>query len=178
MLSRGARITLILPLVTVLSATTVWAGTVEDLANRGWILQSFGPTEKQSPLIPDTRITLWFNDEEEQPQGQSGRTLRGSGGCNSYIGSYKADEDGTLSVKILGWTDMACFEPPGVLEQEAEYLTTLDNVSGYEIEQGHESHLRLFYDYHRSLLSFVDVVSAIEPSKKLTTTWASLRKGK
>jgi heat shock protein HslJ len=52
-------------------------------------------------------------------------TLEGSGGCNTYGGSYKASGGG-LTLSDLYWTEMACMEPEGIMEQEQDYFRALD----------------------------------------------------
>ena len=86
----------IVALIVSLLATSAWAGTVEELANKKWKLQSFGPIGKETPLIPGTKITLEF-----ELHGQFGFIAKGFGGCNSYGGFCEEREDGTLSVRDI-----------------------------------------------------------------------------
>ena len=74
-------------------------------------------------LVEGTQITLSFSDG----------TLEGSAGCNTYGGSYAATE-GSLSLSDLYWTEMACLEPEGILDQELAYLNTLNTVASYRAD--------------------------------------------
>ena len=73
-------------------------------------------------LIDGTQITLRFGDG----------SLEGSGGCNTYGGSYTASGD-SLRLSDLYWTEMACMEPEGVMDQELAYLNTLNTVALYRV---------------------------------------------
>ena len=60
-------------------------------------------------------------------------TVKGSAGCNSYFSSYEL-EDSQLSIPgPIGATEMYCAEPEGVMDQEQEYLATLQLAGSYEI---------------------------------------------
>lgn len=74
------------------------------------------------PLIPNSRVTLSFNDEN----------AGGFGGCNEYGGSYSAREDGRFSMNEFAITEALCGEPEGVNEQEQAYITALAQVDRYE----------------------------------------------
>lgn len=96
-----------------------------SLDGTAWTLESFVEGETATSLIAGTTITLQFSD------GQ----VTGSAGCNSYGGSYMV-EDGEIAISELFWTEMACLDPEGVMEQEQRYLDILTNVSTYEREAG------------------------------------------
>ena len=59
----------------------------------------------------------------------------GSGGCNSYQGSYTMDGDsltfGPLAAKV-----MECGEPEGIMEVEAVVVGSLQSAAGYRIDGG------------------------------------------
>ena len=76
-------------------------------------------------LIEGTQITLSFNET----------SIGGSAGCNTYGGSYDAGED-SLRLSDLYWTEMACMEPEGVMDQELAYLNTLNTVATYRVDAG------------------------------------------
>ena len=86
-----------------------------------WVLT----TLNGDALIEGTQITLRFGDG----------SLEGSGGCNTYGGSYTANEE-SLSLSDLYWTEMACLEPEGVLDQELAYLNTLNTAASYRLDAG------------------------------------------
>ncbi len=72
-------------------------------------------------LATGTSITLNF--------GEDG-TVSGNAGCNTYSGTYEA-ADGKIKVSPLASTRMACAEQ-GVMEQETQFLTALQNAATYE----------------------------------------------
>ena len=74
--------------------------------------------------VENTQITLNFNEE----------ALGGNAGCNSYGGSYIAGPGGELGIGEVFRTLMACLEPDGVMEQEDEYLSTLERAGSYIID--------------------------------------------
>lgn len=91
----------------------------DPLDGSTWELQ----TIQDSPPLSGSKITLSFDN------GQ----LQGSAGCNQYGGDYQVDED---SIAMIGlyMTEMACLTPPGILEQEGNYLRLLGQVQGYQIQ--------------------------------------------
>jgi heat shock protein HslJ len=91
------------------------------LSGTEWVLTSLnGDTP-----IEGTQITLSFGEG----------SLEGSGGCNTYGGSYTASED-SLHLSDLYWTEMDCLEPEGVLDQEMAYLNALNAVASYRVDAG------------------------------------------
>lgn len=96
-----------------------------SLEGTPWTLESFIEGETVSSLIAGTTITL---------QLEAGR-MTGSAGCNNYGGSYTL-EGGELTVNELVWTEMACMDPEGVMEQEQRYLSILNNATRLELEGG------------------------------------------
>jgi len=59
--------------------------------------------------------------------------LSGNAGCNTYNGAYKVNGD-QITIGPLVSTMMACNEPAGVMEQEAQYLAALQSAATYQIE--------------------------------------------
>ncbi len=116
--------------------------TIPGLLLQIWTLESFGKIGQEQPLIPDTEITIQFDEEKK---------VGGSSGCNQYFGSYETKEDGTLTFGALAMTEMACLSPEGVMDQEQQYLEALSEVSTYDVEQ---KRLRLFYDEGQSVLDY------------------------
>lgn len=74
-------------------------------------------------LINGTAITMNF--------GADG-TVSGSAGCNNYNGGYEST-DKTLKVGPLASTRMFCESPAGVMEQEQQFMTALQNAATFEI---------------------------------------------
>ena len=60
--------------------------------------------------------------------------MSGSGGCNTYSGSYTISGQ-AMAIGPLGTTGLACAQP--VMDQETQYLATLQGAVDYEI-QGNE----------------------------------------
>ncbi|MBN2556225.1 MAG: META domain-containing protein [Anaerolineales bacterium] len=86
-----------------------------------WTLFAY---RKTSP-IEGTTITARFENGE----------VSGSGGCNSYFGSYVLDGV-QLTIEGLAWTEMACLNPEGVMEQEQMVLGYLSNAESFELDNG------------------------------------------
>jgi heat shock protein HslJ len=60
-------------------------------------------------------------------------TLGGNSGCNTYSGGYKVNGD-QITIGPLASTMMACSDPAGVMDQEAQYLAALQSAATYQIE--------------------------------------------
>ncbi len=75
-------------------------------------------------VIIDTRITANFGADNQ---------VTGSGSCNDYFGSYQVSGN-NISVGPLSSAQMACGEPAGVMEQEAEYLTALQSANTFRLD--------------------------------------------
>ena len=95
-----------------------------SLTSTNWLLTSYnnGKGGMQSVII-DTEITANFSEDG---------TMSGSAGCNQYNASYEATED-TISIGVAASTEMACMEPEGIMEQETQYLKSLQNAAVYNI---------------------------------------------
>ena len=74
--------------------------------------------------ITGTEITAIFDDAG---------ILTGSAGCNGYSASYEMDGD-QFTIGPSASTRMFCAEPEGIMEQENQYLTALENAAVYMIE--------------------------------------------
>jgi heat shock protein HslJ len=93
----------------------------DSLDGTAWELESLAG----SNLLPGTRITIEFAADQ----------VSGSAGCNTYGGTFRASE-GNLTLVDLYATEMGCLEPPGILDQEATYLTELRSAARYQIDGG------------------------------------------
>ena len=76
-----------------------------------------------SSLVIGTAITALFGDDG---------TLSGNAGCNNYMAPYEVDGS-RLTIGAAATTRIACQDPEGIMEQEAEYLAALQLVTHYEI---------------------------------------------
>jgi heat shock protein HslJ len=92
-----------------------------DIENTNWLVS----TLDQESLIEGTTITAQF----------TGTEIVGDAGCNSYTASYQA-EGNNFTVGEVIQTEIACMEPPGVMEQEQRYLQILREVSSYQRTDG------------------------------------------
>jgi heat shock protein HslJ len=111
-------------------------GGETGLENMQWTLVAFGET----PVIPGPEpITLLL------AAGQAG----GSGGCNSYGGSYKV-EGQSISFGEITHTERACTDA-GVTEQEGQYFQALETAGEYFVEG---DQLRVTYDNGQGVLIF------------------------
>jgi heat shock protein HslJ len=108
------------------------AGANADLEGTEWTLAAIveeaevegmdTPLPRLAEPLPGTQITAVF---------ESG-TASGSAGCNTYTATYAAT-DSTLTVGEIAFTDMACLDPAGVMEQEQRYLDLLRNADTYRL---------------------------------------------
>jgi heat shock protein HslJ len=119
-----APIVLLMALTFVLSACSSYGAN--DLSGTAWELA----TLSGSDLRQGTAITLEFTDEE----------VSGLAGCNHYGGSYQVSGN-SLTISNVFVTEMACPEPPGVLEQEGDYLAAL-NVAASYLLKGNQLEIR------------------------------------
>ncbi len=94
---------------------------IEDIT---WILESYGDRGSLKPLVDDTEITAEFKSTNS--------TVVGSGGCNSYFAGYEIDNDRLTVIPPIGATEMACFPPP-IMDQEQEYFTLLETTETFLI---------------------------------------------
>ena len=95
------------------------AGEQVPLEGTRWTLRSMNGHSLQ----PGTVITLRFDAER----------MYGRGGCNNYGGEYSLGPGDRFTPGEGGWTEMACLEPAGVMEQEAEYTDSLWKVNAYRV---------------------------------------------
>lgn len=131
--------------------------SVSELINKPWKLQSFGVIGEEKSLIPDTEITIRFNED---------KGYKGSAGCNEYSGTYEVLANDILSISLTGFTEMACVTPSGIMEQEEEYLEALENVYSFEINQ---DNLKLFYDDDKQKV--INFMMDDNYASKLKRTW-------
>jgi len=97
------------------------------LEDATWILESYGEQGNLLTMLEGTEITATFDSAEKQ--------VNGSAGCNSYFGDYQLS-DNELTFTIIGHTEMYCMEPEGVMEQETQYLKTLNSAESYQVKDG------------------------------------------
>ncbi len=100
-------------------AQLVFRPTTElPLVGVAWQLAWYG--EGTSPL-DGTEISLAFRTDG---------TLGGVAGCNNYSADYQIDGN-QLVIGTIAYTEMACPEPDGVMAQEQEYLTVIQQTEAF-----------------------------------------------
>jgi heat shock protein HslJ len=60
--------------------------------------------------------------------------LTGTAGCNLYRTGFKVDGN-NITIKPAATTRMACPEPEGIMDQEAEFLKALESAATYKIDR-------------------------------------------
>ena len=93
------------------------------LAATAWDLDYFGPPEEPLPILPDTRATVVYFWER----------YTGFDGCNWFLGVYSATAEGELRMQTPASTRNLC-GPEELHEQSAMYVSSLLNVTAYELE--------------------------------------------
>jgi heat shock protein HslJ len=90
------------------------------LAGTAWQVTAYNNGQQAVVSVrAGSTITMAF-----MPEGR----ISGSGGCNSYSGSYTANA-GQLKVGPVATTRRACADPEGVMAQEAAFLRALETVT-------------------------------------------------
>ena len=107
---------------TAVSPTTEARPESSGLLGTSWVLESFGPSDNPTAVLPNTEITLTFD----------GAQINGNAGCNSYFADATFGEDGSLEFGMMGSTLMACLDND-VMQQESDYWSALAQVSSYSL---------------------------------------------
>jgi heat shock protein HslJ len=107
-------------------------GANADLEGTAWTLAAIveeaevegmdTPLPRPAEPLPRTQITATFENG----------TASGSAGCNAYTATY-AVAGPALTVDTLAFTEMACLDPAGVMEQEQRYLDLFKKVATYRL---------------------------------------------
>ena len=93
------------------------------LERNKWSLNSYGEQNNPAQILEGTEITATF----DKGKGE----VSGSSGCNTYFASYEVNGN-RLSIFNLAWTERACLSPEGVMEQEQEFLSLLDDAESFQ----------------------------------------------
>ena len=102
------------------ASCSILPGTGSDqLTGTTWKLISF---DGNIPLA-GRNMTASFDAKE----------IQGSASCNTYFGTYRLKAD-QISIGELGWTEMACMDPEGIMEQEQVIMKLLSESSSYSIQ--------------------------------------------
>lgn len=89
-----------------------------------WVLDSLGAPQGLSPADPSVTTNITFGDGEVQ----------GSGGVNSFSGTYEAADGGDLTFGALQSTEMA--GSPQAMEQEGAFFSALQETRHFELNGG------------------------------------------
>jgi len=121
-----------------------------ELLDVSWLLQSYGETGDERPVIGETAPTLLFS---------ANRQVNGTTGCNSFSTTYETDGGSTLSFNAIAMTRMAC--PDDITDQEYALANAYASIEAFE-SNGEE--LMLFYRGGEAVLLFFADESVDEPS--------------
>jgi len=110
----------------------------QGLIGINWLLSTMtqGRAAPQ-PILEGSTISIFFD-----PSG----AFNGLAGCNNYAGTYAFDEKGALSLTLGQVTQMICDDPPGIMEQEQQYLQILSQIQNQPYEIGDDGSLNLYAD--------------------------------
>ena len=75
------------------------------------------------PVLPGTTVSAEFGDEG---------LLTGSAGCNGYSASYDVASN-LINFGAIVMTEIYCMEPEGLMDQETQYLSNLEQSTAYAI---------------------------------------------
>ena len=90
-----------------------------SLRGTAWSLVSYNGES----LISGSSMTASFEGGE----------VTGSASCNHYFGSYKT-KGNQIQIEGLGWTEMACMDPEGIMQQEQQLMSLFSQVAIYSIQ--------------------------------------------
>ena len=97
-----------------------------SLTGTPWVVSRYNNGRGgMTSVIIGTEITANFTEDG---------VISGSAGCNSYNAPFEAEED-MISIGLVAVTQKLCSEPEGMMEQEAEYLSALQNAAVYTISE-------------------------------------------
>ncbi|MBA7636741.1 hypothetical protein ES703_44369 [subsurface metagenome] len=126
-----------------------------ELDGSQWALRSLDGEE----LVAGSHISIYFRDG----------SFWGNGGCNIYGGDYATEDPDSLTISGVGYTDVGCLSPPGVMEQEAAYFDALGEVAFCSVADGR---LEISDSDHQKRLVFDRKPEyAMEPADLVGTSW-------
>jgi heat shock protein HslJ/uncharacterized protein YraI len=113
-------------------------------------------------------VSLIIGSEITADFGSDAR-VSGNAGCNEYFAGFSAS-DGSITIDAPGTTFRFCDEPPGVMEQEAEYLAALTSATTYSI-QGNLLQMRTADDQLAVVMTRRLIVDLPAPPAEPATPW-------
>ena len=102
------------------SASKLKAADIEG----DWVLESFGGVSALTPVDPTVTTTLTLKSGEAS----------GNGGVNSFSGTYKAKNGGSLTFGDIAATEMA--GPQAAMDQESRFFEALKNTRHFDMNEG------------------------------------------
>lgn len=96
-----------------------------ELSGSSWLLTATSGQDHQTLVLPDSGITLSFDDESR---------ISGNGGCNGYGGVYALEGDDEIALTEIISTLRACADNQ-LTTQESIYLSALSGVTHYELSE-------------------------------------------
>jgi heat shock protein HslJ len=112
-----------LTVFSVLSGCSGSSANVDSATLDGaWVLESLGGVSDLTPADPSVTSTLTLEDGKAS----------GTGGVNTFRGTYESPADGELSFSPLASTRMA--GPEAAMLQEAAFLEALEETARFEID--------------------------------------------
>ena len=137
--------------------------SVASLVDTPWLLVVYGEKGQNGTVVQEgTVVTAVFNADG---------TVGGSGGCNSYSGTYQAADDGSLTVGPLAVTRAFCEDSDA---QEQTYLAALQTATNFLVNE--EGRLELAYPSGSEAFSNA-LVYAVGETTLENTQWVLLSYG-
>jgi heat shock protein HslJ len=94
------------------------------LPGSSWTLAEYAGSQGDViPVLPETTITADFGDDG---------LLTGSAGCNGYSATYDVASK-LVMIETIVMTEIYCMEPEGLMDQETQYLSSLEQSAVYVI---------------------------------------------
>ena len=128
-------IALVLAVAAGIFAATRAAAGPASLTDRTWTLTGLTVDGHSQTLVTSHPVTIRFRSQD--------REIMGSGGCNSYGGSYLIIGN-TLHINDLAMTLMACVNANpdtgdfqtdnGFMDQESNYMQALGEIDSYHLD--------------------------------------------
>lgn len=112
-------------LLLCISGCTGDQSSSNQLTGSNWLLESYGNPDNLNGVLAGTIVSLNFENDA--------RTAGGSAGCNTYGGKFDAN-GGSIHFSELFHTEMYCIDPPGVMQQESDYIDLLFKAQTFDLQ--------------------------------------------
>ena len=99
----------------------------QPFEDRTWVLEKYGKQNNLQNVIADKETTAKFDST-------SGK-VSGSAGCNSFSTGYQKNGD-KLKISAVISTKMFCPMPNDIMQQENQYLGSLQGAESYTVANG------------------------------------------